>query len=392
MRIEIKDKAKCSGCAVCKNVCPKNCITMALDIEGFSYPEVDKKRCIDCGRCYISCPIINSNSENRKSVIHAFAAENNDRNIKKESSSGGIFSLIAKRFIEIGGAVYGAAFDEKLKVVHQRATSIEEIAKFRGSKYVQSNTEKIYPIIEKDLKDGLPVLFSGTPCQVSGVKRYLSKDYANLFTVDIACMGVPSVKVWTKYLEYQKAANKSEIKSFSFRDKTEGWRNYSIKINFVSEKNKTIPADNDLYMAKFLSNTSLRPSCYDCAFKGVERVSDVTLADFWGAEKVLGTDDDTGISLVLTHTDKGEKMLNDLYLDNLLSLKEVDIDKACAYNTAILQSVKPNVKRGAFMKGISKLNFLGAVDYAGANNGIARLKISVRYKLSKLKNRLKKEK
>ena len=239
--IDIKEKNNCCGCSACVQICPKQCISMAADNEGFLYPQVNSAICIDCGLCEKVCLVINQSAPREPLVV--YAAKNNNEDIRLKSSSGGIFTLLAEKVIEEGGVVFGAKFDADWNVIHDYTETIEGLAAFRGSKYVQSIIGDNFKTAKQFLNNGRKVLFSGTPCQIAGLKKYLRKEYDNLLTVDVVCHGVPSPMVWRDYLDYKRAkraAGKNTVSSslkelpvitgISFRDKTKGWKKYGFRI------------------------------------------------------------------------------------------------------------------------------------------------------------------
>lgn len=231
----ICDHNQCSGCTACKNVCPRNAISMVEGEAGFKYPKVNHNACINCGLCKVVCPV-NSKKEDSGKTPLAYAAYNKNEKIRMESSSGGLFTLISSKIIEDGGVVFGAAFNQELFVVHDKAESIEELEKFRSSKYMQSDLGKTYRQVKEELDKGRKVLFTGTPCQVEGLVSYLRKDYENLYLQDLICHGVPSRNVWKKYLEYKKEKAGENINKVSFRNKdNKGWNNYELKISYDSK-------------------------------------------------------------------------------------------------------------------------------------------------------------
>ena len=350
--IKIVDRNKCCGCSACASICPKNCITMTPDKEGFLYPQLNKDLCLDCGLCENICPTNSPKDDNPKD-IKIYAAINNNLKIRKESSSGGVFTAIAQYVIQEGGVVFGATFDENFLVVHSYVENSEDLAKFRGSKYVQSDLGCSFNQVKSFLDAGRLVFFSGTTCQVYGLLKFLRKEYDNLITQDIICHGVPSPKVWERYLHYICKGNTS--KSISFRSKLDGWKNFSITIEKQDKYYKTSHR-RDLYMQAFLSDLSLRPACYECKFKKVFRKSDFTLADFWGIENILPElDDDLGTSLVFVNTNKGNKIFN--IINSNLTTKEVDLNIAIKYNPAMIKSVNCPQNRDVFMKEILCGNF-----------------------------------
>lgn len=343
--IEIKTKKDCCGCYACYNICPKECITMESDNEGFWYPNIDKNKCINCNLCEKVCPIINkpnSSLYEKKS----YAVFNKNEKIRLESSSGGIFSLLAEYVINNHGSVYGAVFDEDFNVKHIKINSLQDIELLRGSKYVQSRINDIFKSIKFDLKNNKIVLFTGTPCQVAGLQSFLQKKYNNLILMDIVCHGVPSPLVWQQYIDELKQNYKQDIKSIYFRDKSTGWKTYSIKFLFDKDEYKNF-GFKDIYMKGFLNDIYLRPSCYNCNFKGIERISDITVADFWGIENILPKiDDDKGTSLIVIHSEKGKQLFDEL--SETMIFNEVDLNEAIKYNPSMISSVKYNEKRKDF--------------------------------------------
>lgn len=355
--IKIKNKSKCSGCHACINSCPKKCISMQPDDEGFLYPVVDKDKCINCGLCKKVCHVLNP-LENNNSP-DAYACYNLNEDIRISSSSGGIFTLIAEWIIEQGGVVFGASFDDNLVVKHFCIDNKEDLYKLRGSKYVQSVIGNTYSQVKEILKNGRSVLFTGTPCQISGLMLFLGKSYDNLYTQDIICHGVPSPKVWELYLRYQERLLNSEVNKEifpSFRSKEHGWLNFSVEMHFKSDVEYCVPHDNDSFMKAFLTNLSLRPSCYKCKCKGVHRNSDITLADFWGVNRLMpDMFDNKGTSLVLTNTEKGRRLFDEI--QRCTSYTEIDIKSGLRFNPMAYSPSPRPLKRKQFIKNINDYNF-----------------------------------
>lgn len=382
--IYISDKKNCCGCNACVQRCPKQCITMQADNEGFLYPIVNAAECIDCGLCEKVCPVINQD-EPRK-PMNVYAAYNKNEEIRLQSSSGGIFTLMAKETIKKGGVVFGVKFNQDWMPEFGYTETIEGIAPFRSSKYVQAIVGNAYKDAEVFLKEGREVLFSGTPCQIAGLKRYLRKEYANLLAVDIICHGVPSPKVWNMYLKEtcskllmtmpdEKIQSvspigetyKSCIEAISFRSKITGWKKFSflLKLNFSTcdGKNTGVLAetlDKNAFMRAFLSDTILRPSCYSCPTKQGKSHSDITIADFWGIDTIDPTfDDDKGCGLIFINTDKGNNAYKGL---NIIS-KEKTFEEGVKHNSAYYKSSSPHPNRTRFFKGIDKIEGLSAYIY-----------------------------
>ena len=314
--IKITDKTRCCACRACVQACPAGCISMAEDSEGFLYPVADESKCLECGLCDRSCPY-NSDRKKRK-PLKIISAINNNRETRTQSSSGGIFSLISEKTIEKGGTVFGAVLDSDMSIAHAGISDKNGIAAMRGSKYVQSDTKNTFSMAKEILEKGEPVLYSGTPCQIAGLKSYLKKDYPNLTTCDIVCHGAPSPGIWRKYLsEIQSAGEKglhggeSKISHVEFRNKDNGWRLYNLAIGNEHGCILKEAVTENSWLKGFLSDLYLRPSCHECMFKGFSSGSDITLSDFWSIKKYMpGMDDNMGTSLVYINSKKGEEILS----------------------------------------------------------------------------------
>ncbi len=352
--IEIKDKTRCMGCHACYNKCPVKAIEMVDDEKGFKYPQVNKEKCINCGLCEKVCPILNQ--INIANEPKAYAVKNKNEEVREKSSSGGMFTLLAEKVLQDGGVVFGVAFDETCQLKHTYVENIEDLQIFRGSKYLQSIVGDTYSKVKDFLVEGRKVMYTGTPCQIEGLKSYLGKDYENLLTQDIICHGVPSPKVHKKYLEYLKDKYKTEnIKSIIHRTKINGWKNWCVNIKF--DNSEYIESHNkDPYMQAFLRNTILRESCYNCQFKKKHRISDITLADFWGIENVAPEmDDDKGTSLVIINSEKGKKIFEQI--KDKINYKQVDFEEAIRYNSSMTTSVKTDPNREKFFENLDKMPF-----------------------------------
>lgn len=361
--IKITDKHKCCGCTACVNVCPKNCISMSADREGFLYPLVDFVKCIDCGLCEQVCPVLRPVKNETEPLV--YAAVNNDESVRLQSSSGGIFTLLAESVLDRGGIVFGACFDQNWNVVHDYTETKEGLAKFRDSKYVQSHVGNCFIQVKTFLDSGREVLFSGTPCQVAGLKNYLRKPYSNLFTVDLVCHGVPSPEVWRRYLQEavcrvygikkKNVINLGEyISDISFRAKDKGWKKFNIKIIFHNGKVEMMPFFENPYMNVFLSDLSLRPSCYACPTKLHYVQSDITLADFWGVNEIKpDIDDDKGCGLILINC---EEKRDFLYRMNCQLLQQ-QLERVVEYNPCILSTVNEPENRDFFWAVYYKKDF-----------------------------------
>lgn len=360
--IKLLNKTACCGCSACAQICPNQCISMIEDNEGFLYPHINEEICTDCGLCEKVCPVINQGSP--REPLKVYAAKNKNEEIRMLSSSGGIFTLLAEYVINKGGVVFGAKFNEKWQVIHASTETTEGIADFRGSKYVQSITGQTYSEAEQFLKLGRLVLFCGTPCQIAGLKNYLRKEYGNLYTVDFVCHGVPSDKIWKKYLSellgYKKnnqlknnkveSYSYSDINNINFRDKALGWKMFRFSLN-LNGGDKTILFSeslmNNVYLQGFLKYLYLRPSCHDCRFKELRSSSDIMLGDFWGIQDVMPEfDDDKGISLITINSKKAIDIPKNLDGE----MKETTYDDIVRHNSAIKKSNPLPPKREYFME------------------------------------------
>jgi coenzyme F420-reducing hydrogenase beta subunit len=372
----IKKPSDCTGCYACYAICPKNCISMDKNSEGFSYPHIDEKECINCGLCDNVCPIINK--KEIQNTPKAYACINNNEEIRLESSSGGIFSLIAEYVIDNKGIVFGACFNETFEVVHDYIEDKKQIKKFRGSKYVQSKIGDTFKQAKLFLQVGRVVLFSGTPCQIGGLRSYLDKTYDNLICIDIICHGVPSPDVWDKYIKYREKQANSKTTKVSFKNKKNGWHKSYEYFGFKNNTIYTEPIDKDLYLKSFLNNICLRPSCYECEYKSIHRESDITIADFWGIEKVLPEmDDNKGTSAVFINNNKGEKIFNKI--KPYITFAETRINTVVLYNSSAIKSANSNPKRKAFMKNKDKYDFDKLVKKYCTVSLYARSKSRIKY-------------
>lgn len=327
-RIEIAKKADCCGCAACEAACPVGCIRMEFDEEGFKYPSVDTSLCIDCGKCSMACPLVSDHDcLGALPVAVAYAATNRDEGIRARSTSGGAFNAIASIVIGDGGIVVGARYGDGLKVVHDIAATMEEVSQFYGSKYVQSDLSEneVYRHVRKACETGVPVLFSGTPCQVQGLRTYLGPDYPGLLTCDFVCRAVPAPLMWESYLNDMKLKYGSKPVAAVFRNKTYGYHSGTMKLSFENGKVYYGSGRIDPMHKAFFADLISRPSCYECRFRRPERSSDFTIFDCWSYSKLTGCkDDDLGHTHLWAHTDKAMAMLSRLY--DYLDLVEVNFD------------------------------------------------------------------
>lgn len=376
--INIENKKDCSGCSACYSICPSNAIELVDDEIGFKYPKVNSDKCVNCGLCEKVCPI--KKKENIDKKTKAYAVVNKNEEIRRKSSSGGIFTLLAEEIIKNNGVVFGVRFDEHFNVIHSYTETLEALKDFRGSKYVQSVIGDSYKKAKEFLEKGRLVLFTGTPCQIEGLKSFLQKDYKNLYTQDLICHGVPSPKVWRKYMEFRRKKDSNEPIEINFRNKDNGWKRFNIKFDYQTTEYKN-SLDKDIYMNVFLKDVCLRDSCYDCNFKKFNRNSDITLADFWGINNINPNfDDDKGTSLVIINSVKGTDLFEKI--KNQIIYEETRLEEAIKYNSAMIKSVSQNKSREDFFKDLDKLEFDVLV-----KKYIKNTNIFVRF-LKKIKNKI----
>lgn len=352
--IALHEKSKCTGCTACAAACPVHCISMERDNEGFLYPAIDQNHCIQCGKCSRICPV--ERQEDATLPLYALGMNIKDENIRKRSSSGGVFYCLASHVLKQGGVVFGAAYDgHALTVTHKYAAVQEDLGKMMGSKYVQSSLNNTFSLVIEQLETGKQVLFSGTPCQISGLRAFLAKDYENLINVSVICHGVPSPLLWDKYIE-KRSTEMGEILSCDFRNKQRGWNHFGMKLISATGKTKYLLAQKDPYMRMFLSNLSLRPSCYRCGAKNNICKADIVIGDFWGVEHRLPElADDKGTSLVLVYSQKGDALINLISGQTVYS--KVDSEKALLGNRAFSTSVNEPGLRSSLFADIERMNF-----------------------------------
>lgn len=369
--IRLTEKASCCGCGACADICPKRCITMKQDEEGFFYPSTDPARCIDCGLCERVCPMLNKQAP-QTGEVKAWAAYAAEDDLRAKSSSGGLFSLLAETVLSRGGCVAGAAFDEDLSVRHILVDNNEDLDKLRGSKYVQSRMEDTYLCVKEQLQKGRLVLFTGVACQVAGLKAYLGKEYDNLYTVDVLCHGVPSPKVWAQYLREQETDHGEKPAAVVFRDKRTGWRRSSICVKFCEGAEYCRPGGEDRYMQLFLRDICLRPSCHSCRFKAVPRLSDLTIGDAWGIEKHMPElDDDRGASVILINSEKGQKLFD--RISSRLVCRQGSLNTLLPPDADSRRAVRPHPNRAKFFAGLEQGQSLEQLTALTRKSGLRRL-------------------
>ena len=387
--IKITNKVDCCGCSACAMKCPKRCITLQADSEGFLYPVVNEVDCIDCGLCEKVCHELHPYEERKP--LNVYAAINKDEEIRLKSSSGGIFYLLAEKTITEGGVVFGARFDDQWQVVIDYAETMEGIKPFMGSKYVQARTATAFKDAEAFLKQGRKVLFSGSPCQIAGLNHYLRKEYDNLTTVDFVCHGVPSSKVWQRYIDEVVTAGKQAINDVKFRNKSNGWKKFNFVLSYnQDEKTHSLYSwhQQNHYMRAFLSDMILRPSCHECRAKQGSSHSDITIADFWGIHiEMPEMDDDKGTGLVLVNTDKGRQALD----WSKVTKKESSVEVASKCNGGLSSITKPHPKRTDFFAALdASPSVIDLIDKSLRPSFKSRIRLSLRRYKQLIKRVLKK--
>ena len=344
----ISNTTDCTGCNACVQKCPRNCITLEENQYGFVYPKVDETNCISCNLCNNVCHLQNYN-QLQENTPSAYAAVNKENSIVLKSTSGGVFSAIAEKILSDSGVVYGCAFNDELKPQHMRVDNIEQLNLLYGSKYIQSDIGNCYIDILKDLNEKRTVFFTGTPCQVSGLKTFLGKDYDNLFTADLVCHGVPSYAYFRKFIKWYEEKYNCKVTDYSFRSKDNaGWSlagTCTIEKNSKKTNKKVFYFDN-YYYHYFLNGDIYRDSCYDCKYANIYRPGDFTLGDFWGIEKIkLDFNIENGCSLLLVNSPKGKELLKKI---NIV-FQEMPLDLALQNNEQLHTPCKQSQNRNEIL-------------------------------------------
>lgn len=352
MTINDISKTQCYGCMACKNICPKKCIENKRDENGFWYPYIIEEECVDCGLCYRTCPL---NHKEEIAVQKVYAVKANE-DIRKESASGGMFTILSDYVLEQNGVIFGAAFDEEWNLKHIKAVNQKERDRCRGSKYLQSNLGDTYKEIICALKEGKKVLFTGTPCQVAGVKSVIKHE--DLILVDIICHGVASPKVFEGFVKYIEKTLGNKIKKISFRDKEYGWSNQLWSVE-DDKGNKYKEAELKRYKRVYYEHLAHRESCFNCQYASLERSGDITMGDYWGVnDSIPEFNDEKGISLVWANTKKGQEIL-----DSVLKQEQViERNIQDCLQPQLQEPVKYNKNRERFLKLYHKKGFKKSTD------------------------------
>lgn len=351
--MQICNKKLCTGCSACENVCPKKAIKMEANEHGFLAPVVDNEKCVSCGLCREICQA--NKPAKKNNTIKVYACKNKDYDSRLTSSSGGVFQEFSKAILEKNGNVYGAIFDENFEVIHKKGTTAEDIEKIKKSKYVQSNMKNVIAEVRKDILEEKEVLFSGTPCQVQALNSRGLRQKENLYTVDIVCHGVPSPKIFEEYKSYLENKYSSKIIDINFRWKDE-FSTQNIKVTFENgEEYISNKKNGDIFYNLFLDDLVLRDSCYSCNYRDLNRVSDISIADFWGLEKGQYKDfyDNKGVSLVLVNTEKGLHLFN--LVKDKLDYIEIEDKEFSKYNS--FREMQEPEGKSAFWKNYDENGF-----------------------------------
>lgn len=383
----------CTGCGTCAQICPVHAIDMRASSEGFLYPFIKTDTCVVCNVCEKRCPI---NQVKKRILISekpfiqrkSFASITNNDKIRVESSSGGIFTVLAEKILSDGGIVFGAEFDEDFSIHHGWTNRVSGLIRFRGSKYVQSRIESCFIKCKNFLDKGLTVLFTGTPCQIAGLRSFLNNDYNNLFCVDLICHGVPSPLLWQKYIKFIEKKSYSKIAKISFRCKNNGWKMFSLCFTFSDQSEYKEIQTEGMWMCSFNKNVMMRNSCYNCFFKGDNILSDITIGDFWGIEQyVPEKDDDKGYSICYINTKKGESLFDDI--QGKIYSSEIKSYNYQKYNAQILYSLPFQKKRENFINCVLNNSFEAAYNKYVKEKKIIRIYKKIRRDIGKILRKMK---
>lgn len=358
--IQISSKEQCCGCKACGDICPKQAISFVTDIEGFWYPKVDESKCINCGLCEKVCPILNIDQLKKNDYekpARTIAAVNRNMRVRWNSTSGGAYTALAEEMLEQGGYISGAVYNKDFSVKSIVTNNPDDLERLRSSKYLQSNTADLHKSIRQLLQNGEKVLACGTPCQMAALRSFLRKDYDNLIIVDIICRGVNSPKVYRAYLDSLEKKYNSKVVYVKAKNKELGWRNLTRKVTFENGQSYYGVFMDDDFRRGYHTNVYCRPSCYSCQFKGFPRMADITIADYWGIEKVdKNLDMNIGTSMMLLNSNKGIAYFEKI--KDKLEYRETPFESILEGNIALRVPIEPaKIDRRSFFEDLDSHDF-----------------------------------
>lgn len=375
------DKHQCCGCMMCGDACPRDAVSFPIT-KGFWYPSVDDAKCINCGICNKKCPVLNVNTKRESTEVDYYGVKTKNDEVRWHSTSGGFFTELANYVIERDGLVIGALYDGDNCIVHAVGRNKEDIIKLRQSKYAQSNTSGIYIQVKDLLKQNKQVLFSGTPCQVEALYAFLGNKPENLITMDFICLGICSPWIFRKYLDMLESKYNSKAKRVWFKNKTNGWRAISNRIDFVNGETYLRSGKYDLFMRLFVTDAlSMRSNCENCKFRSIHHISDFTVGDFWGVEKVNPEiDDNKGISALCVNTDRARNIFSQLKSN--LDYFKTDADSIVKHNFSVLAPMKTNPNQDLFMEMVERKGLIAAsYKYSSFNRHLEMVRMLTNIKI-----------
>lgn len=377
--MKLCSKESCVGCQACKNICPKDAIEMTHDKMLKTIPEINTAKCVNCGICTSVCPVLQESQY--RNPLFCYAAWTTNVDDQKDCASGGIATALSRKMLKDGGRVFGCAYDENLNLDIQAAEIENDLERFKGSKYVQSGTADSYQKVQKLLKEGVKVLYIGTPCQIDGLLHFLKKEYDNLFTVDIICHGVPPIEYLKLYID--ELHIRKMITNVTFRGKED----YKLCVYHEDDLEYQEQSFKDLYFRAFQEGLIFRDNCYECQYAGIRRVSDITIGDFWGIDKsTLSVSYDGKISVILVNSAKGKIFLEKC--QDLIAFEERELAEAVMHNEQLKRATPRHTDRRIFEDNISK-GFTYAVNQTVIGHDIRMIKRSETFS-AKVWRRIKK--
>jgi coenzyme F420-reducing hydrogenase beta subunit len=382
--IEIIEKNDCCGCSACYNSCSLGAISMEMDEEGFIYPLVDNEKCVKCGKCLKHCPLkMDSALLNREIDIECYVAQLKEKKDLKYVSSGGAFWAFSRAILDKNGAVYGACQLDVKTVAHIRAVSIEEAKLLRRSKYLQSDIGQIYKLVKQDLNNDIIVLFSGTPCQIAGLRAFLNREYENLFLCEVICHGVPSRAVWESFLREYENQKSISVDKVIYRDKSNGWKSNQYRFEYVNGESECERSTEQIFHAGYLQGLYYRPSCGNCKFASLPRLSDISLADFWQYNgEFNGDTQQDGLSLIVVNNKKGILLLNNSR--KYLEFERTSVEEALNSCHHLLHSPVHSLDRAVFFKILLRDGFYSAAHKYVVTNSVKDLYKRIKRKVKRL--------